>query len=82
MNAIQISTPTRITAVSEEDLYRDYMFSGFGTINKTPNISKLTGYLNTVKKCSGKTLAEKIENYLLSRGVTAEQIATIRKQLT
>lgn len=71
-----------LCGVSEEDLYRDYMFSGFGTINKTPNISKLTGYLNTVKKCSGKTLAEKIENYLLSRGVTAEQIATIRKQLT
>lgn len=70
-----------LCGVSEKDLYRDFIFSVFGKIDKVPEVARLTGFLDSVKKAEGKTLADKIETYLLSRGVTAEQIATIRKMM-
>ena len=70
-----------LCGVSEENLYRDFLFSGFGAINKKPEIGRINGFFDTVKAASGNTLAEKIENYLLSRGITAEQIATIKRMM-
>ncbi len=70
-----------LCGVSEEDIYRDFLFSGFATINKTPEVGRITGFLNTVKEAPGDTLAEQIENYLLLRGIPAEQIATIRRMM-
>ena len=70
-----------LCGVAEQDLYRDFLFSGYGNIDKRPELGRLEGFLKTVKEASGSTLAEKIENYLLGRGVTAGQIATIRKMM-
>ena len=59
-----------LLGVSEEDLYRDYLFSNFGVINGTRTALNLTRtYLRTVKKYDGKTLSEQIRNCLVTNGV-------------
>ncbi|MBQ7173615.1 MAG: tyrosine-protein phosphatase [Clostridia bacterium] len=70
-----------LCGVSKKDLYRDYLFSGFGKIDKKPSIGAMDRYLETVGAAEGSTLAEKVENYLLSIGVKAEQIATVQKMM-
>ena len=70
-----------LCGVSERDIYRDYLFSNFGSLGSSRSGSVIEKYMDTIKSSEGKTLAEKIENYLLSRGVTAEQIATIKKMM-
>lgn len=56
-----------LLGVSEEDLYRDYLFSNFGNIqNHTRTLSNIqNNYLSTINKCSGTTFSEKVENCLL-----------------
>ena len=70
-----------LCGVEKEDLYRDYLFSNFASLGKQRSSSVITKYLDIVTKSPGVTLAEQIENYLLSRGVTTDQIATIKKML-
>lgn len=70
-----------LCGVSERDIYRDYLFSNFASLGSSRSGSVIEKYLDTIKSAEGKTLSEKIENYLLSRGVKAEQIATIKKMM-
>ncbi|MBQ7173061.1 MAG: tyrosine-protein phosphatase [Clostridia bacterium] len=70
-----------LCGVEEESLYRDYLFSNFASLGKQRSGSVIATYLGIVSESPGDTLAEQIENYLLSRGVTADQIATIKKML-
>ena len=54
-----------LCGVSEEDLWRDYLFSNFGGIGGTRNKSKIQdGYVKKLKSASGSTFAEKTYNYL------------------
>ena len=66
-----------ILGVSEDDLYRDYLYSNFANIggNRTPSTIKT--YLNTLKYCEGETLAEKTKNYLIGVGVEEKDINVI-----
>jgi hypothetical protein len=66
-----------LLGVSEEDLYKDYLFSNFANIggNRTP--STIKGYIDTFKYSDGKTLAEKTKSYLIEIGVSEEDINTV-----
>lgn len=70
-----------LLGVSEEDLYRDYLFSNFGKINVARAPSNIqNNYLKTINKYSGDTLSERIENCLVELvGVPQEQIDAIRE---
>ena len=63
-----------LLGVSEEDLYKDYLFSNFADIggNRTPSTIKT--YLNLLKFEEGDTLAEKTKNYLLGIDVAESDI--------
>lgn len=67
-----------LLGVSEEDLYRDYLFSNFGRINGTRTLSNNKAYMDTIKSYDGATLSEKIENCLLDLGVMQSEIDAIR----
>ena len=74
-----------LCGVGKWDIYMDYemsMFSYGGTqdgSNPWADIQKTYAYINDTY--SGDSFAEKTENYLLSCGITAEEIATIRSIL-
>lgn len=73
-----------LLGVSEEDLYRDYLFSNFGNIENNPrSLSNIqSNYLSTINKCAGDTLSERIENCLLEVvGIPQEQIDAIKSIL-
>ncbi len=70
-----------LCGVSEEDLWRDYLFSNFGNIGGTRKKSKIEdGYIKNLKSASGGTFSEKVYNYLnKSVGIsTAKLDAVIR----
>ncbi len=74
-----------LCGVGKWDIYMDYemsMFSYGGTqdgANPWQSIQDTYAYINN--NYSGDSFAEKTENYLLSCGITAEEIATIRSIL-
>ena len=54
-----------LLGVSETDLWRDYLFSNFGTIEGTRTRAKNEGvYVNQIKETTGATLSEKTYNFL------------------
>ena len=54
-----------LLGVSETDLWRDYLFSNFGTIEGTRTRAKNEGvYVNQIKETTGETLSEKTCNFL------------------
>lgn len=70
-----------LLGVSEEDLYRDFLFSNFAEIGKMRAPSMVKTYIDTVKG-SGDTLAEQIYNYLLNNGVAEADIQTVIRMMT
>jgi protein tyrosine/serine phosphatase len=70
-----------LLGVSKDDLIRDFLFSNFGNIGSMRTQSIIETYIETVEMAGGRTLAEQIENYLISVGVSADDIATLRKML-
>lgn len=66
-----------ILGMSQDDLRRDYLYSNFAGIGKSPSLSNLT-YESTIEAADGDTLAEKATNLLISYGVTEAQIASIK----
>ena len=68
-----------LCGVSEEDLWRDYLFSNFGNIGGTRNKSKIEdGYFKKLKSASGKSFAEKTYNYLKnSVGIPASKLDAV-----
>jgi hypothetical protein len=66
-----------LLGVSEEDLYRDYLFSNFGNIggNRTPSI--IDTYLLNISTSYGETLSEKTYNYLKNIGVNESDLNTL-----
>lgn len=74
-----------LLGVSEEDLYRDYLFSNFGNIlGNARSLSNIqNNYLKTIKQCAGDTLSEQIENCLLDVvGVPQAEIDAIKDILS
>lgn len=68
-----------LLGVSEEDLYKDYLFSNLGTIGGTRKITGITdsGYYEAVMKAEGNTLSEKTYNCLSDFGVPKAQLDSI-----
>ena len=66
-----------LLGVSEENLYRDYMFSNYGLIWGSRDGSAITNYVDRLQKFGGERLSDRIRNYLLSIGMTDAQLDTI-----
>lgn len=63
-----------LLGVSEEYLYKDYLFSNFGNIGGNRNPSTIDDYLNTVNRGEGESVEEKTKNYLIGLGVKENDI--------
>lgn len=65
-----------LLGVGEDDLIRDYALSAmhYGGVNE----ERFDDLLVALKRQAGSNLMEKTENYLISAGVTREQISSIR----
>lgn len=67
-----------LMGVSEEDLYRDYLFSNFGKINSSRTLSGIqSSYIKTIKSYPGDTLSAQIKNCLVALGVPAEHVDSV-----
>ena len=68
-----------ICGVSEDDLWRDYLFSNFAPINGSRSKDNiLNAYVRTFENWQGNTYAEKIYNYLRdSVGVPASHLDAV-----
>ena len=53
-----------LCGVTENDLWRDYIFSNFATINGKRSTGIKDAYVDKLKSAQGKTFAEQIYNYL------------------
>lgn len=73
-----------LLGVPEEELYRDYemtSYSWFGDRTRKPGAYDFAPFVDKLKTYPGDMLAEKTENYMLSIGITQEQIQSIRSIL-
>lgn len=68
-----------LLGVSEEDLYRDYLFSNFGLIEGLRRPRTIDEYIAYMDRFEGDTLAERTENFLLSVGVDENDIISLRR---
>ena len=66
-----------LLGVSDADLRKDYELSAFK--DSYINSEEFAVFVARVKMLDGDTTQEKVEGYLLSIGVTAEEIANIRE---
>ena len=66
-----------LLGVDEESLYRDYMFSNYGLIWGSRDGGAITSYIERMQKFGGERLSDRIRNYLLSIGMTNEQLDNI-----
>lgn len=53
-----------LLGVSEDDLYRDYLFSNFGNIGGSRSVNNIKSYVAKAKSFDGETLSEQIANCL------------------
>ncbi len=69
-----------LLGVSDEDLIRDYELSVlyFRTLNPRELDGDFLAFMQELSKVSGSTTQQKTENYLLSCGVTEQQIQQIK----
>lgn len=67
-----------LLGLSDDDLRREYELSAFN--DSYVDLESFAGFTKTVElQLEGATTQEKVENYLLSVGVTADEIASIRR---
>lgn len=71
-----------LLGVSEDDLYRDYLFSNYANIGGNRSIGNIKSYVDTIKSHSGSTLSQKIENCLLKIGVQQSHVDAVRRIMT
>lgn len=72
-----------LLGVSEENLYRDYLFSNFGVINGTRTWTNLfRTHLRTVKEYEGETLAQQTRNCLIALGVPEAHLDAVVRIMT
>lgn len=65
--------------VAKEDLYRDYLFSNFGKISGSRDCSAIDKYIKVLQNAGGESLSKQAENYLLSIGVSINELNTIKQ---
>ncbi len=68
-----------LLGVSDSDLYKEYELSGF--VNDYVDVKDFSGLIAHVDTLPGNSTQQKVENLLLSAGVTPNQIASIRQIL-
>lgn len=73
-----------LLGMSEENLIREYELSGlyYTDLNPRDKNSNFNKFLNDFKSLDGSTMQEKAENYLISCGVTENEISNIKNLLT
>lgn len=72
-----------LAGVSEDDLYRDYLFSNFGNIGGSRSLTNIKSYVDTIKNSQGANLSEKIEYCLINTvGVKKSEIDALRAIMT
>lgn len=69
-----------LLGVDEKTLIQDYEYTSFSFVGlrSSKTTEEMKAFLSSFSALSGDTPAEKAENYLLSIGVTSEEISTIR----
>ena len=68
--------------VSEENLYRDYVFSNFGYIGGSRLPASISGgYVTKINNMQGETLSEKAKNWLLARGISEADLAVLKEMM-
>ena len=65
-----------LLGVSDEDLKREYELSAF--TSSYVNSEEFASFRTRISMLEGNNTCEKVEGYLLSIGVTAEEITSIR----
>ncbi len=71
-----------LLGASEEDLYRDYLFSNFGNIGSMRTPSAINTYLKDVRLERKDPLNTNIYNYLIKLGLTKAELDNIVKIMT
>ena len=71
-----------LLGVSEEDLYKDYLFSMFGLINNNRMPSTIDKYIDMISSSEGNTLKEKTYNYLIDLGVAKSDLDNLISIMT
>lgn len=77
-----------LLGVSENTIYQDYLFSNFGAIGEKRYIGEKAGqdniknYMAEINRLSGKTFKNKVYNFLLTIGVTKENLDKVISILT
>ena len=66
-----------VLGMSEEDLLRDYRLSAL--YHETIQEEQMNLFLETLNRLPGASVQEKAENYLLSIGVTMDELASIKE---
>ena len=69
-----------LLGVDEKTLIQDYEYTSFSFVGlrSSKTTEEMKAFLSSFNALSGSTPAEKAENYLLSIGVTSDEISTIR----
>ena len=68
-----------VCGASYEDMARDYLFTNFSTHGERKLSSEFEKWYNKLDNFSGATKADKAKSWLISKGVTAEQVEHIRE---
>ena len=71
-----------LLGVSEEDLYRDYLFSNFGNIGGSRSYSIIDTYIMNISSAQGDSLAGRTYNYLLGIGVSKTDLDKVINIMT
>ncbi len=68
--------------VSEDNLYRDYVFSNFGNIGGSRSPDTISGgYVTKINNMPGETLSEKAKNWLLDRGISESDLSVLKEMM-
>jgi protein tyrosine/serine phosphatase len=70
-----------LLGLDEKSMYQDYALSNFGNLGRARDVETIATYLDTLKKYDGTTNAERAASFLKSKGITEEQITSIKKIL-
>ena len=68
-----------VCGVSYDDAARDYLFTNFSTHGERKLNSEFDKWYSKLEKYQGDSKAEKAKSWLISKGVTAEQVEHIRE---
>ena len=68
-----------LLGASEEDCGRDYSFTRFAGERDVDHTVEFDGWMSATKALEGDTLAEKMKNHLLSKGIEEETLEHIRE---